>query len=64
MPSAPIDHSTIERMPEWDGGVPHGKGVGYIYDNMVGGHPEPSPRVPPATARPSQSVERTRFSDT
>lgn len=36
MPSSSIDHSTIERMPEYDGGVPHGKGVGYVYDNVRG----------------------------
>ena len=28
MPSAPIGHSIIERMEEWYGGVPHGKGLG------------------------------------
>ena len=40
MPSAPIDHSTIARMTEWEGGVPHCKGLGFIFDGVEGGHPE------------------------
>ena len=40
MPSAPIDHSTIARMEEWGGGVPHGKGLGYIYDHVGGSRPD------------------------
>uniref|UniRef100_A0A164YA28 Putative plant transposon protein domain-containing protein n=1 Tax=Daucus carota subsp. sativus TaxID=79200 RepID=A0A164YA28_DAUCS len=39
LPAAPIDHSAISRMTEWDGGVPHPRGLGYIYDEMPGGRP-------------------------
>ena len=40
LPSAPIYHSTIARMTDWEGGVPHGKGFGYVYDEVAGGRPE------------------------
>ncbi|WOH09911.1 hypothetical protein DCAR_0729371 [Daucus carota subsp. sativus] len=39
LPATPIDHSAISRMTEWDGGVPHPRGLGYLYDEMPGGRP-------------------------
>ena len=39
LPAAPIDHSAISRMAEWEGVVPHPRGLGYIYEDMPGGRP-------------------------
>ena len=64
MPISPINHSMIERLPEYNGGVPHDKGLRYVYENVVGGRPDPPPRAPPVTACPSQSMERAGLSDT
>ena len=38
-PGAPIDHSAILRMAEWNKGEPHPRGYGYIFDEATGGHP-------------------------
>ena len=57
MPSSAIYHSSIERLPEWDGGRPHPKGLGYILDDSEGGLRRAPPRGPPATARPSCQSE-------
>ena len=65
MPSAAIDHATIERLPEWDGGRPHPRGLGYIFDDAMGGRPGSPPPTSPKRARAgtSQGVERAGFSD-
>ena len=64
MPSAPIDHAIIERLPEWDGGIPHPMGMGYR-DSRGGRARAPPPASPDrahatpdrARAGPSQIVE-------
>ena len=64
-PSAPIDHSIIERLPEEGIGRPHPRGRGYVYG---GRHHQPpataGPSRPPATAGPSRRVvQHSGFSD-
>ena len=53
MPSSVIDHAAIERLPEWDGGRAHPKGLGYFVDDSEGGLHR-APRGPSDTAGPSR----------
>lgn len=47
MPLGAIDDALIERMVEWPGGVPHGRGLGYIITAAErGGMPPRVPQVP------------------
>ncbi|KAK1378176.1 hypothetical protein POM88_024920 [Heracleum sosnowskyi] len=65
LPSAPIDHSTISRMEDWEGGAPDYYGLGYT--DFDAGEGEAPPREPAARrGRPSviqREVDRAGFGD-
>ena len=65
MPGAAIDHAIIERLPEWGGGIPSSRGLGYrdASGRRMRAPPPASPdRAPVSPVRdragPSRPVER------
>lgn len=64
--TAPIDDALIERMVEWSGGIPHGRGLGYVIQGAEGGGVPPRvPRVPRGSRASSSQgdVDRTGLAD-
>ena len=57
MPASPIDHSTIRKMAEWSGGIPHPRGLGYIIGDGPGGSSQPGSS---SLRRPPRPVQQQR----
>ncbi|KAK1385253.1 hypothetical protein POM88_022988 [Heracleum sosnowskyi] len=56
-PIADIDSTTLERLEEWPGGVPHHRGLGFIIEDDVGASSPPW-QTRAARAGPSRVIAR------